>query len=147
MMDMQAALGTHQLARVEFNLVRRQQIWSQYDNAFAGLQVFLPRAEEEDTRHARHLYTILLDLDQLTASRDEIQAALHRQHIGTGVHYRALHLHPYYRDTFGYHRGDFPHAEWISDRTLSLPLSPALSDRDVEDVILAVTRTLLYFRR
>ena len=68
--------------------------------------------------------------------------ALHNENIGTGVHYRALHLHPYYRDTFGYSRGDFPNAEWISDRTLSLPLSPKLTDADVESVVLAVSRTL-----
>jgi dTDP-4-amino-4,6-dideoxygalactose transaminase len=90
---------------------------------------------------------LLLDLDRLTVDRDGIQAALHRQGIGTGVHYRALHLHPYYRDTFGYRRGDFPVSEAISDRTLSLPLSPKLTDEDVDDVIFAVTRTLEYYAR
>jgi dTDP-4-amino-4,6-dideoxygalactose transaminase len=71
--------------------------------------------------------------------------ALHRQGIGTGIHYRALHLHRYYREAFGYTRGDLPHAEWISDRTLSLPLSPKLSDEDVDDVIFATSQTLEYF--
>src|SRR5437867_12871996 len=147
MMDLQAALGLHQLNRVEANLVRRREIWNRYDQACAGLPVFLPAPEEPDTRHARHLYTLLLDIDRLRAGRDEIQAALHRQRIGTGIHYRALHLHAYYRNTFGYERGNLPAAEWLSDRTLSLPLSPKLTDADVEDVIFAVRQTLEYFAR
>ena len=142
MMDLQAALGIHQLARVEENLVRREAIWRRYDEAFAGLPVFVPVPPEPGTRHARHLYTLLVDIDSAGLSRDEVMLALHRQKIGTGVHYRALHLHPYYRDTFGYAPGDFPNSEWISERTLSLPLSPKLTDEDVEDVVAAVTRTL-----
>jgi dTDP-4-amino-4,6-dideoxygalactose transaminase len=142
MTDLQAALGLHQLARVEENLSRRRTIWAEYDHAFADLPVFLTPPEAPETRHARHLYTLLLDLDRLSASRDEVLLALHREKIGTGVHYRALHLHPYYRDAFGYSPGDFPNAEWISERTVSLPLSPKLTDDDVESVIAAVRRTL-----
>lgn len=126
MMDLQAALGLHQLQRVERNLLRRQKIWGRYDEAYADLPVFLPPPEEKDTRHARHLYTLLLDIDNLRVGRDEIQQALHRQNIGTGIHYRAVHLHHYYREAFGYAPGDLPNAEWISERTLSLPLSPKL---------------------
>jgi dTDP-4-amino-4,6-dideoxygalactose transaminase len=147
MTDLQAALGLPQLRRVEANLVRRRQVWARYDEAFAGLPVFVPPAEEPGTRHARHLYTLLLDLDRLRVSRDDFQLALHRQGIGTGVHYRALHLHRYYREAFGYRRGDLPGAEWVSDRTLSLPLSPKLTDADVEDVVFAVRRTAAHFAR
>lgn len=147
MMDLQAALGLHQLDRVEANLVRRQEIWARYDRAFTDLPVFLLPSEEKDTRHARHLYTLLLDIDRLSVGRDEVMSALHRQNIGTGIHYRALHLHRYYRQAFGYASGDLPNAEWISHRTLSLPLSPKLTDTDVEDVIIAVRRTLKYFAR
>ncbi len=142
MMDLQAALGLHQLARAEANLTRRQEIWRRYDEAFADLPLQTPAAEEPGTRHARHLYTVLLDLERLNCTRDEVLLDLHGQNIGSGVHYRALHLHPYYRDTNGYAPGDFPNAEWISDRTVSLPLSPKLTDEDVEDVIAAVRRTL-----
>jgi dTDP-4-amino-4,6-dideoxygalactose transaminase len=147
MMDLQAALGLHQLRRVETNLLRRRQIWARYDEAFADLPVFLAPPEEEGTRHARHLYTLLLDLERLRAGRDEVQLALHWQRIGTGIHYRALHLHRYYREAFGYAPGDLPAAEWISERTLSLPLAPNLSDDDVEDVIFATRRTLEHFAR
>ena len=140
--DLQAAIGLHQLARVEANLERRNDIWARYDEAFADLPVFVPAPEEPGTRHARHLYTLMLDLDRLSIDRDAFQAELHRRRIGTGIHYRALHLHAYYRDTYGYGRGDLPNAEWISDRTISLPLSPKLSDDDVDDVISAVTSIL-----
>jgi dTDP-4-amino-4,6-dideoxygalactose transaminase len=142
MMDLQAAIGLGQLRRVEANLVRRGQIWKRYDEAFADLPVFLTPAEQPGTRHARHLYTLLLDTDRLRVDRDEIQHALHCQGIGTGIHYRALHMHKYYRDTFGYAPDDLPNARWISDRTLSLPMSPKLTDEDVEDVIFALRRTL-----
>ena len=140
--DLQAAIGLHQLARVEANLERRNEIWARYDEAFADLPVFVPAPQEPGTRHARHLYTLMLDLDRLSIDRDAFQAELHRRRIGTGIHYRALHLHAYYRDTYGYGRGDLPNAEWISDRTISLPLSPKLSGDDVEDVISAVTSIL-----
>ncbi len=142
MIDLQAALGLHQLARVEDGLRRRQAIWAQYDEAFADLSVFTPPPETPGTRHARHLYTLLLDVDRLAATRDDVLVALHEEKVGTGVHYRALHLHPYFQDAFGYTRGDFPNAEWISDRTLSLPLSPKLTDEDVQSVVDAVARTL-----
>jgi dTDP-4-amino-4,6-dideoxygalactose transaminase len=147
MTDVQAALGLPQLRRVEANLDRRRAIWARYDEAFADLPVVLPPPEEAGTRHARHLYTLLLDLDRLTAGRDDVQLALHRQKIGTGVHYRALHLHRYYREAFGHAAGDLPNAAWTSDRTLSLPLSPKLTDEDVADVVFAVRRTLEFFSR
>ena len=147
MTDMQAALGIHQLTRVEPNLQRRCEIWSRYDAAFADVPALIPAREEDGTRHARHLYTLILDLDQLAVGRDTVMAALHHQNIGTGLHYRAVHLHEYYRKQFGYQRGDLPASEWISDRTMSLPLSPKLTDSDVDDVIVAVRRTLEHFAR
>jgi dTDP-4-amino-4,6-dideoxygalactose transaminase len=147
MMDLQAALGLHQLARAEANLGRRQEIWRRYDGAFAGLPLRTPPAEELGTRHARHLYTVLLDLERLRCTRDDVLLELHRQKIGAGVHYRALHLHPYYRETYGYARGDFPNSEWISDRTVSLPLSPKLTDEDIEDVMAVMERTMRRFSR
>jgi dTDP-4-amino-4,6-dideoxygalactose transaminase len=140
--DLQAALGIHQLARIEANLLRRQEIWAHYDAAFADLPVHLPAPEAPETRHARHLYTIQLDLERLSIDRDGVLAALHELNIGTGVHYRAVHLHQYYRDTYHHTRGDRPNAEWISDRTLSLPLSPKLTAADIDDVTYALRATL-----
>jgi dTDP-4-amino-4,6-dideoxygalactose transaminase len=140
MMDLQAALGIHQLQRIGEYLERRREIWSRYDEAFRDLPVTVPAAEQADTVHARHLYTVLVDIEQLRVSRDEIQQRLHMDNIGTGIHFVALHLHPYYRETYGYVRGQYPNAEYISDRTISLPLSAKLTDGDVDDVIAAMRR-------
>jgi dTDP-4-amino-4,6-dideoxygalactose transaminase len=85
---------------------------------------------------------LLLDIDNLEITRDKFLDEMTKQNIGIGVHYIALHLHPYYQNTYGYKRGDFPNAEWISDRTVSLPLSAKLTDDDVEDVIEAVRATI-----
>lgn len=145
MMDLQAAIGLPQLDRVEVNLVRREEIWARYDRAFADLPAILPAPVAADTRHARHLYTLLVDIDRLKATRDEVQGALHKQGIGTGIHYKALHRHHYYRERFGARTGTLANAEWIGDRTISLPLGPKLTDDDIEDVIFAVRQTLLYF--
>lgn len=142
MMDLQAAIGLHQLARVPANLVRRNQIWQSYERAFADLPVDLPVADQPNTTHARHLYTLLIDQERCGLTRDEFIRCLYEFNIGTGIHYVAVHLHTYYRERFGYRAEDFPHASWISQRTVSLPLSPKLTDADVANVIQAV-RTVL----
>lgn len=147
MMDIQAALGLHQLPRVGNYLKRREEIWHRYDEAFKQLPLDSPLPPEENTTHGRHLYTILLRLEELTADRDTIQQALFKNNIGTGIHFIALHLHPYYQEHFGYKRGDFPNAEFISDRTISLPLSAKLTDQDVTDVIEAVTQVLTHYKK
>ncbi len=138
MMDLQAAIGMHQLTRVDEYLERRNEIWSQYDAAFTDLPVGLPSPAEPDTIHARHLYTLMIDEQQCGLNRDVFLQKMHELNIGTGVHYVAVHLHPYYREQFGYKAHDFPNAAWISERTASLPLSPKMTDQDVEDVIHAV---------
>lgn len=145
MMDLQAALGIHQLKRIDSYLQRREEIWERYDRAFKDLPVILPAPAEADTKHARHLYTPLVRLEALRADRDTVQQALHELNIGTGIHFISLHLHPYYRDTYGYHPDDFPNARYVSERTLSLPLSAKLSDEDVQDVITAFTDVLQRF--
>jgi dTDP-4-amino-4,6-dideoxygalactose transaminase len=138
MTDLQAALGIHQLERVEENWQRRRDIWDYYMKQLEDLPVILPAPVEPDTRHAYHLFTLLIDIDRLSISRDRFLAEMTRRNIGVGVHYTALHLHPFYQKAYGYQRGDFPHAEWISDRTVSIPLSPKLSDEDVDDVVRSV---------
>jgi dTDP-4-amino-4,6-dideoxygalactose transaminase len=138
MTDIQAALGLCQLPRLQQWLTRREEIWSRYDAAFADLPCYPPAVAEPDTRHARHLYTLLLDTDGLGQTRDQVIGELHKKGIGTGVHYISLHLHKYYRERFGFRPEDYPEAEWISRRTLSLPLSPKLSDQEVARIIVAV---------
>ena len=138
MMDLQAAIGLHQLARVDQNLKKRNQIWKTYNDAFADLPIGIPAPDENDTVHARHLYTLMVDKDRCGISRDEFMQRLHAAKIGTGVHYIGVHLHPYYQERFGYRPEDFPNATWISERTVSIPLSPKLADSDVNDVVDAV---------
>lgn len=143
MMDIQAALGIHQLPRVDRYWERRREIWSHYNEAFRDLPALTPSPEEPDTRHAYHLYTLLLETDRLEITRDRFLDEMTKRNIGVGVHFIALHLHPYYANEYGYRRGDFPAAEWISDRTVSIPLSAKLTDDDCDDVIQAVREILL----
>jgi dTDP-4-amino-4,6-dideoxygalactose transaminase len=147
MMDMQAALGIHQLPRLSRYLQRRERIWEQYDAAFDGLPVTRPAPVREGDVHARHLYTLLLDLEKLSVSRDHIMQALFEENIGTGIHFLGLHLHPFYQQKFAYKPSAFPNATWISERTVSLPLSARLTDRDVADVIAAVRKVLEFYQR
>lgn len=145
--DVHAALALSQFKRLDANLERREAVWRQYDAAFVNLPCLIPPPPDADTRHARHLYTLLLDLEALTITRDRFLEELRLRNIGGGVHYLSLHLHRYYRERFDLRPGDYPHALWHSDRTVSLPLSAGLSDADVADVIEAVTDVLTRFRR
>lgn len=142
MMDLQAAIGLHQLPRVQSWLRRRNEIWQRYNEAFADLPVGLPAPDEPDSVHARHLYTLLIDRDRCGLSRDQFMEGLFRHNVGTGVHFVGVHLHPYYRQRFGYGPEDYPNATWISERTVSIPLSPRLSDADTEDVIWSIRHML-----
>lgn len=147
MMDIQAALGLGQMARLEDNSKKREKVWQAYQGALGDLPLFLPVADQPDTRHARHLFTILADTDRLTVDRDFLLGALYAEGIGSGVHYIALHSHKFYQDTLGCRIGDFPNAEFISDRTLSIPLSASMSNRDTEDVIAAVKKVFTWYAK
>ncbi|MGB2942824.1 MAG: DegT/DnrJ/EryC1/StrS family aminotransferase [Candidatus Macondimonas sp.] len=138
MMDLQAAIGLHQLARVEASWLRRRAIWDRYQAAFADLPVTRPADPEPDTRHAHHLYTLLIDATRCGCTRDAFLEHMTAQRIGVGVHYLSLPEHPYYQDRLGWRPEDTPEAMRIGRQTVSLPLSPALTDADVEDVIRAV---------
>ncbi len=148
MMDIQAAIGYNQLQRIEKYSIRREAVWQRYNESFKDLPVIMPSDDMlPGDRHARHLYTLLLKSEELKITRDQFMDALHKENIGTGVHYIALHLHPYYSEKYNLKRGMFPNAEYISDRTVSLPLSAKLTDDDVEDVIEAVHKILNYYAK
>ncbi len=138
MMDIQAAIGLHQLRRLDARHARRTAIWAEYDRAFRSLPLALPAPVDAGTVHARHLYTVLVDEATAGISRDTLQARLRDRGISTSIHFRALHLHPYYQERFGLRRGMFPVAESVSDTTLSLPLSAAMTPSTVNRVIEAV---------
>ena len=142
MMDLQAAIGIHQLARVERSWQRRQQIWARYQQAFADLPIDLPIEPEVETRHAYHLYTVQIEKSRCGVTRDAFLDAMNALGVGTGVHYQSVPEHPYYQDRFGWRPEQFPRAMRLGRSTVSLPLSPKLSDSDVTRVIAAVETTL-----
>lgn len=143
MMDLQAAIGMHQIQRVERYWQRRLGVWDKYNQAFADLPVKLPAKFEPNSRHGLHLYTILVDQEKVGLTRDEFLAALHRRNIGSGVHYLSIARHPVYQRRYGWKPDDYPIADEIGQQTLSLPLSAKLSDQDVDDVIAAVREIAL----
>jgi dTDP-4-amino-4,6-dideoxygalactose transaminase len=134
MTDVQAGVGIHQLAKLDGWIDRRAEIWDVYDDGLADLPLRLPVPATDEMRHARHLYQVLVD-DGSPLSRDELLNALTERKIGTGVHYRGVHMHPYYRDRYGIDAASLPVATDISERTLSLPLAVGMSDTDAADVV------------
>lgn len=135
--DLAASIGLAQLPHLPAWLERREKIWNEYDAAFKSLPITLPAPPAPNSVHARHLYTILVN-DDARVKRDEFLTSMHGKRIGVGVHYRALHTHPYYRERWGFRPEQFPNAFHIGERTVSLPLSPKLTDNDVKRVIAAV---------
>jgi dTDP-4-amino-4,6-dideoxygalactose transaminase len=135
MMDLQAAIGLRQLARIGAMHARREAICARYDDGLADLPLFRPAPPAAGSVDARHLYPVLVDPLSSGMTRDTLQQRMRKAGVDTSIHFRAVHLHSYYRDRFGFERGMFPHAEAVSDQTLSLPLSPAMADGDVDRVI------------
>lgn len=139
--DLQSSLGLHQLARVEDSWSVRRRHVAAYRARLEGVPgVSLPTPDAPENRHAHHLFNIFVEPTRLTLSRNGFADALRELNIGTGIHFTPIHLHAYYRERFGFERGSLPNAEWIGERTLSLPLSAALSAEDVADVADAVCR-------
>jgi dTDP-4-amino-4,6-dideoxygalactose transaminase len=142
MYDLQAAIGLAQLPKLEGFWERRRAIFRAYDEAFAALPSLGRLDVLDSVRHSYHLYVVMLRTEEMSRGRDEILDALQAENIGVGVHFRALHLQPFYRERFGFRAGQLPVAEYASERILSLPLYPAMQDRDVDDVIAAVIKVM-----
>ena len=138
MTDIQAALGIHQLRKLDGFIAARQHYARVYDQAFADLPEIEIPLTHADRGHAYHLYVVRLNLERLTIDRAQFIEELKALNIGSSVHFIPVHLHVYYRETFGYSPGDCPTAERIYKRVISLPLFPRMSDDDVLDVVHAV---------
>lgn len=138
MFDIQAALGIHQLKKIDRFWVRRKQIVEMYNTAFAdmpGIEPVFQKVKHDGDKNAYHLYVIRVNTDQIRVTRDDVLNLIQERGIGVGVHFRAVHLSPYYSNTYGFKPGMFPVAEYNSERVISLPLYPSLSDDDVAHVI------------
>jgi dTDP-4-amino-4,6-dideoxygalactose transaminase len=136
MMDLQAAIGLHQLRELNDFILRREALANRYQEALADwTQWTLPQAPEYSHRHAWHLYTPRINVEEAGMDRDEFMVMMKERNIGTGLHYRAVHLYPYYRDQFGFTDGDFPHAENAAERIVSLPLFPLMTDAEHDRVV------------
>jgi perosamine synthetase len=140
--DIQCALGLSQLVKLPKWVARRRAIARRYDDAFAELCGVTPLRVSAGVEHGFHLYVIQLDARYLSADRARIFAALRAENIGVNVHYLPVHLHPYYRETFATRPGLCPNTEAAYERIVSLPIFPAMSDADVDDVIEAVWKVI-----
>lgn len=140
--DVLCALGIQQLKKIAANIARRREIAAQYTAAFRKITGIVPPIVRESVNPSWHLYPVRLDLERLSVDRSEIFRALRAENIGVNVHYIPVHLHPYYRERFGYCGGEFPIAEDGYSRLLSLPMFHAMTDEDVSDVVAAVKKVL-----
>jgi perosamine synthetase len=145
--DFACALGIQQLKRLDASLARRRAIAARYTAVFREMPGVIPPVVQTEANPAWHLYPIRLDLEKLRADRAEIFRALRAENIGVNVHYIPVHLHPYYRNQFGYKGGEFPVAEHAYERLISLPMFHGMTDQDVEDVIDAISKIAEHYAK
>jgi dTDP-4-amino-4,6-dideoxygalactose transaminase len=145
--DIGAAIGIEQLKKCDAFGAARNRIAAIYDERFSDLVEIQTPMCEPDVQHAWHLYVIQLDLERLKINRHQLIEALKEQGVGTSVHFIPLHLHPYYRDKFGYAPDDFPNATQIYQRIISLPIYPKMTKANIEQVGEAVSKIVRQYRR
>src|SRR5437867_4351998 len=147
MTDISAAIGIEQLKKCNRFWAARCRIAARYDEGFADLAEIRRPVCRPEVQHAWHLYVIQLELDRLRISRNDFIEALKKEGIGTSVHFIPLHLHPYYRKTFGYRPEGLPVASALFERIVSLPIYPRMSDSDTDRVIHAVRKIVTQYSR
>ena len=145
--DLAAAIGIQQLKKCDQFWQARQRIAAQYAEGFQDVPEITTPALARDGQHAWHLYILQLNLERLRISRNEFVELLKQYQIGTSVHFIPLHLHPYYRETFGYRPQDLPQASAAFERIVSLPLYPKMTEAQVQQVISAVREIVRQHRR
>jgi UDP-4-amino-4-deoxy-L-arabinose-oxoglutarate aminotransferase len=138
--DMNAVLGRSQFSRLDEFIEKRTKLVARYRHRLAGVSGILPLGDASATnRHSWHLFIVRVDRDAAGIDRTDFMSALKSQNIGSGIHFRAVHTHAWFRDHPDAWRGnDLMNTEWNSDRICSLPLFPAMSESDVDDVVDAV---------
>ncbi len=141
MLDLQAALGIHQLQSLEYFIERRTYLAERYLKALAqSPQLQLQHTPTYNHRHAWHLFAPLINIEAAGMNRDTFMQKMKEENIGTGLHYAVIHLHPYYQNTFGFKEGDFPIAEDVANRIVSLPLFPTMTEQEQDRVIKAISK-------
>lgn len=147
MMDLQAALGLHQMEKLESFIEERQKQASLYQRYLGDVEEIILPVSRPDVRHVWHLYAIRVVADRLTIGRGEFIEELRERGIGTSVHFIPIHCHPWYREQYGYKQGDFPNAEAVYEGLISLPLYPRLGEEGVARVSQAVRDVVSKHRR
>ena len=142
MPDIQAAIGIHQLKKVKQYAAKRERIWKLYSQEFKKLPINLPCEIEQNTTHAYHLFNICLDQNKTNIKRDDFLNKMNDNKIGVGVHYESIPMHPYYQETFDWNPSDYPNALKFGNETVSIPISPKLTDNEL-DKIISVTKSIL----
>jgi len=146
MSDLQSSIGIHQMKKLDKMQLRREKIADIYNQVFAEIPEIKVPTVKEYTKHAWHLYPIQVNDKLLSINRNEFIDALKAENIGTSVHFIPLHLHPYYKDKYGFKKGDFPNTEDLYNHEISLPIYPKMTDQDVEDVIAAAKKITNYYK-
>ena len=143
MTDIQASMGIQQLKKIETYWKRRQEIWKTYEQEFARMPIQTPPPPEESTKHAYHLYTILIDEEMTGIKRNLFIQKMNEKKVGVSVHYLSIPEYAYYQKKYEWRPEDYPNAYKISQQTVSLPLHPKLNDDDVAFIVKAVKEVLL----
>ena len=146
MTDIAAGMGIQQLRKSLGFHARRSEIAKMYQKSFAYTDLLETPYVANNVQHAWHLYMILLNLDRLSITRGQFIEELKNRNIGSSVHFIPLHLHPYYKNKYGYSEGDFKNSEWVYNRCVSLPIFPGMKNEDVLDVIESVKFVLEKFK-
>lgn len=147
MIDVQAAIGLHQLKKLDDFIDKRKTYARMYRDAFSKIDGIIIPEPIDGIKHAWHLFIILLDIDKLKITRDEFMELMKEENIGTGIHFISLHMQEYYKKTFGFKKEDFPNAAWVSDRIASLPLYPKMTVNDLLDVVHATKKIIGYYTK
>ncbi|MBN2564137.1 MAG: DegT/DnrJ/EryC1/StrS family aminotransferase, partial [Candidatus Eisenbacteria bacterium] len=147
MNDIQAAIGLHQIRKVDIFRERRQELADIYRQGFERMDAVSTPRDCGGCTHAWHLYPIELDTSALRVDRDAFLKALTEEGVGTSVHFIPVHYHRFYRERLGYERGSFPVTERFFERAVSLPIYPSMTDEDAADVVSAVTKLVRHYKR
>lgn len=148
MTDISASIGIHQLEKLEKFIEKKEKIALVYDEGLKdipGIKILKRQESNNATRHALHLYVVILDLKRFKVNRDMIVSALRVENIGAAIHYEAIHLHPYYKNNVD--KKELPNSTFISKNIFSLPISSSMSEEDIKDVITAVKKVCIYYYR